>query len=125
MKTIAIPVLDNKLSPHFGHAPYFLIYETENNTITKQRMEKTPPHTPGAIPAHLKKIGVSDVIVSGIGQKAVDIFNASGINVFSGAQTDTPANIIQNFLENKLVLTENTCDNDHHGNETHTHNCKS
>lgn len=121
MKIIAIPVVNNMLSAHFGHAPFFYIYHARDRKIIKQRMEKAPPHTPGAIPAHLKKLDVTDVIVSGIGQKAIDIFNDDGINVYSGAQPDTPANIIRKFLDNKLELTENTCDSEHHGHGQDTH----
>lgn len=120
MKLIAIPVLNNNLSAHFGHAPHFFIYQVSGKDIIKQRMLQSPPHTPGAIPHFLGGEGVTDVIVSGIGQKAIEIFNSQGINVYSGAEPDTPDTIIRKFIKDQLVLTANTCDSDHHD---HNHDC--
>lgn len=120
MKRIAIPVVNNTLSAHFGHAPHFFIYDTEDTNIIKQAMEQSPAHTPGAIPRFLKELGVTDVIVSGIGQKAIEIFNSAGINVFSGAQPAEPEVIVNDFLNDRLTLNANTCDSEHHGHD-HSH----
>ena len=115
-KKIAIPVVNGKLSAHFGHAPYFFIYYTKDNEIIKEQMETPPPHEFGVIPNWLAEIEVTDMITGGIGPKAVEILNAKNINVFTGAPADEPQKVVKDFLNGTLKTTANMCNHDenHH-----------
>ncbi len=121
MKKIAIPVIDGKLSAHFGHAPYFYIYHTENNKVVKEQMETPPPHEFGVIPNWLAENEVTDMITGGIGPKAVEILNNNDINVFTGAPVDEPGKVIEDFLNGRLKTTANMCN---HDADDHEHNCE-
>ncbi len=121
MRKIAIPVAEGKLSAHFGHAPNFYFYQTENSKVIKEQMELPPPHEFGVIPNWLAENNVTDLITGGIGPKAVDILNANNINVFTGAPVEEPAKVIEAFLNNTLKTTANLCN---HGDENHEHNCE-
>jgi predicted Fe-Mo cluster-binding NifX family protein len=118
MRKIALPVVEGKLSAHFGHASYFYIYHTEGENIIKEQMEVPPPHEFGVIPNWLSEIQVTDLIVGGIGPKAVDILNNHKINVFSGAPVEHPESVIHSFLSGSLKTTANMCNHDEHD-----HNC--
>ena len=121
MKKIAIPVIDGKLSAHFGHAPYFYMYHTENNKVVKEEMETPPPHEFGVIPNWLAEKNVTDMITGGIGPKAVEILNTNNINVFTGAPVDEPGKVIADFLNGTLKTTANMCN---HDADDHEHNCE-
>ena len=109
MRTIAIPVSDSLLSPHFGHCEKFLIYEVDDNKISEETAVTSPPHEPGILPQWLKGLGVTDIIAGGMGHKAISLFNQLQINVFVGAPQKEPENIISEFIEGTLVLSSNYC----------------
>lgn len=117
MQRIAIPVADGKLSAHFGHAPFFYVYQVENNIIIREEMLTPPPHEQGSIPKWLIEIQTTDLIVGGIGAKAIEILNSYEINVFSGAPANSPKDILESFLSGTLKTTDNTCNHDD------SHNC--
>jgi len=110
MKKIAIPISDNKLSPHFGHCKEFVVCEVEDNKIINETILVSPPHEPGILPKWLSDYGVTDVISGGMGNRAINLFQQAGINVFVGAPQQEPKKIINEFLEGTLVLTGNYCD---------------
>ncbi|NOZ34366.1 MAG: ATPase [Chlorobi bacterium] len=121
MRKIAIPVIDGKLSAHFGHAPYFYFYHAENDKVVKEQMETPPPHEFGVIPNWLAENNVTDLITGGIGPKAVEILNQNNINVFTGAPANEPAKVVDAFLSGTLKTTANMCN---HNAEDHEHNCE-
>jgi len=119
MKKIALPVANSQLSQHFGHPEYFYIYEADEKTIKNEEMLVPPPHTPGAYPKWMADMGVTDVIVGGIGQKAIDLFNSNGINVFVGAEIKNPKDLVNELLQGTLRSRENLCNHD--GDHDHQH----
>ncbi len=118
MKKAAIPVADGKLSAHFGHALYFYFYYIEDDKVVKEQMEMPPPHEFGAIPNWLAENKVTDLITGGIGPKAIEILKQNNINVYTGAPTEKPAKIIEDFLSGTLRTVANMCSHDEH-----EHNC--
>lgn len=124
MKRIAIPVESGKLSAHFGHAPFFYVYETEGTQIIKEEMQTPPAHEFGSIPNWLAEIKVTDLITGGIGAKAVDILNNRGVNVHTGASIDKAQKIIADFLADNLTITSNMCNQNNHNEGGHTCSCK-
>lgn len=109
MKKIALPVLEGKLSPHFGHCQNFVIYNIEDQSILNETLIPSPPHQPGLIPIWLAKHNVTDLIVGGIGHKAIEIFNQHKINVFVGAQVKETKELVTDYLNGILETNGNLC----------------
>jgi len=117
MKRIAIPLAGDLLAEHFGHSQRFAFVDVENNLITNIAIMVPPEHQPGTYPRWVAANGATDVIAGGMGPMAVNLFNEAGVNVFVGAPLDSPANLVNNFLADRLTLNANYCD--HHGDESH------
>lgn len=108
-KLIAIPSTEGELSTHFGHCQQFALVKVEENQIKNIEFVDPPVHKPGAYPKFLREKGVDLVIVGGIGEKAKDIFKMNNIEVLSGANSNKIQDIVNLYLENKLILDENKC----------------
>jgi ATP-binding protein involved in chromosome partitioning len=109
---IAIPLVQGKLSLHFGHCDQFAIFEIDDG-IEKviSRNDETPPaHAPGVLPQWLAGIGVSVIIACGMGQRAQQLFAQNGIKVVIGASSGTPEELVSAYLEKTLVTGDNICD---------------
>lgn len=113
-KKIAIPMENGLLCSHFGHCEVFAIVEVIDNKITNIIEETPPEHVPGLYPRWVAQFGVTDVIVGGMGQKAITLFNEQRINAFVGAPIKPARELVQDFLDNKLVLNANYCNHDDH-----------
>lgn len=127
MKRVAIPTANGNLSPHFGGSEYFTIFEIENNIIIKEEILPTPEHLTGSYPNFLAEQKVTDIIVGGVGGKAIQIFNQYRINVFAGANVKLPKELVVDLINGKLSLTGNSCNHEgdgpeSHGNGHHHHN---
>ena len=93
MKKLAFPTEGGKLSQHFGHSREFYFFEIENNKIVKKYTSEPPAHAEGTIPRWLAAEKVTDLLVGGIGPKAVEILSAAGINVFVSVEVDIVDNL--------------------------------
>ena len=114
-KKIAIPLLQDHLCTHFGHCQQFAFVDTQNGQITKIEKVAAPEHVPGLFPRWVAQFGVTDVIVGGIGQHAISLFNQQNINVHVGAPALKTEELVTQFLEGKLTLIENPCGHDNRG----------
>ena len=114
---IAIPLENGVLCGHFGHCQAFAIVDVKDGVITGSKIETPPEHTPGAYPRWIAGFGVTTVIAGGIGQKAVLLFNEQNIDVFTGAPVKPATVLVNDYLSNRLSLTENYCNHD----ENHQH----
>ena len=122
MRKIAIPVVNNKLSAHFGHCDFFAFFTEENGLITKREDIKGPAHQPGVIPKWIADQGATDIISGGMGSMAQQIFTQNNVNVILGAPVKAPEQVIQDFIEEKLNDGSNSCDHeDGHGHGEHNH----
>ena len=120
-RKIAVPTDENGiLDGHFGHTRYFEIFETFDNQIVSQNKLVPPPHEPGVLPKWIVQNGVNDVIVGGIGEKAVKILKHFEINVHKGALQKESSILVNDLLNQTLVLSENSCNHDH-DHEHHQH----
>ena len=118
---IAIPTVDGVLCPHFGHCQQFAIVKVENGKVVEVAEHTPPEHIPGLYPRWVAQLGATDVIAGGMGQKAIELFNHQNINVFIGAPMVDAKTLVNDFIENKLVLSANYCNHD--GNHDHG-NCR-
>jgi len=118
MKKIAVPVQGENISAHFGHAPQFKIFSVENMEIIEENNLENPGHQPGLLPRLLNEAGADLVISSGMGQKAIAIFEKNNIEVVCGAAGEAKAAVLD-YLKDNLDASDNACS---HGKEDHDHN---
>jgi len=109
---IAVPVVQDRLSPHFGHCEEFTFFDidAENKKILRKESIPAPPHEPGLLPVWLQEKGTDFILAGGMGQRAQGLFEEKGIRVLIGAPSDNPQTIVENYLSGKLELGENICD---------------
>jgi predicted Fe-Mo cluster-binding NifX family protein len=118
MKKIAVSVQGETVSAHFGHAPYFKIFSIENNNIVNESSLENPGHQPGLLPKLLNEAGADLVIASGMGQKAIAIFEKNNIEVICGASGQAKSAVLD-YLNGDLNISANGCS---HGDHDHNHN---
>jgi predicted Fe-Mo cluster-binding NifX family protein len=109
-KRIAIPTSNGLLDEHFGHCRWFTVVELVDDTIKTVTLLDAPPHQPGYLPRWLAERNITDVIAGGMGRKAIQLFNQQNINVYVGAPSLSPKNLIEGFLNETLAFSENCCD---------------
>lgn len=110
-KKFAIPVDNNGvLDAHFGHCKYFALYDVEQDAITSTEMIQPPPHEPGVLPQWLADLGVTDVLAGGMGNRAIQLFNQHGVNVFVGAPQLKAEELVNGYLAKSIKFSANYCD---------------
>ena len=109
---IAIPLVEEKLSLHFGHCDQFAIIDVNEETSEiSKRKDLTPPvHEPGALPRWLHENNVNVIIAGGMGQRAQQLFAQNDIKVVVGASSGTPEELVTSFLQDTLQTGDNICD---------------
>jgi len=109
---VSIPLLQGKLSLHFGHCDQFAIFDVDKNEKKiLSRQDLTPPgHEPGALPKWLHENNVSVIIAGGMGQRAQQLLAGNGIEVVVGASSAVPEELINAYLQGKLQTGDNICD---------------
>ena len=109
---IAIPLAEGKLAQHFGHCEKFVLFDVdeEKKEIVNTTTVSPPAHQPGILPPWLAERGVDMIITGGMGSRAKSLFDAHRIKVVTGAASDEPTTIVNQYLEGTLVTGENICD---------------
>lgn len=112
---IGVPTLGDKglseeVSPHFGRAPTYTLYDTE--TKDTHVVNNTGEHMGGRgkPPEMLQQHNVDVMLCSGLGPRAVHMFESYGIRVFVGA-SGTVQDSIDLWKEGILqeATDENAC----------------
>jgi predicted Fe-Mo cluster-binding NifX family protein len=113
---VCIPVkeskgLDSVAFNHFGTAPFFLIYDSENDEI--KVVENSDLHHEHGMCQPLKALSgenVDAILVSGIGAGALMKLNHQGIKVYK-VESNTVLKNIELLKRNQLseFSTKNTC----------------
>jgi len=109
---IAIPVVNGKLSMHFGHCQVFVLIEVDEakKEILNEEQLVPPAHEPGLLPRWLAEQKVSIIIAGGMGQMAQGLFTQNGIKVVVGAGSKSPKELVLDYLNNALETGSNLCD---------------
>lgn len=109
---IVIPVVDevgNRLSGHFGRAPYFAWFQVEGGEIVERGIAPNDSEHfggRGLPPERMMAMGADVVISTGMGMRAINMFQQSTVAVLKATSLDSEANITE-FLEGRLMeLTE-------------------
>ena len=121
---IAIPTRNNMVDEHFGHCEYYTVVSltTDNKIESKEILES--PQGCGCksnITAIFQEIGVKTMLAGNMGQGAINKITSAGIKVIRGCSGNVDQ-LIDNYLNNKLVDSNYVCDhNSHHHDHNHTH----
>jgi len=109
---IAIPVAQDRLSPHFGHCDQFAIFDIDDNLkkIINRNDAIPPAHAPGVLPKWLHENNVSVIIAGGMGQRAQQLFAQNDIEVVIGATSGSPEELVSAYLGGTLETGDNICD---------------
>ncbi len=109
---IAVPLVQGKLSLHFGHCEQFAIIDVDSSSknILSQELVEPPPHEPGVLPKWLSGLHVELIIAGGIGQRAQQLFAQNNIDVVVGAPDNETQELVSQYLAGKLQSGENICD---------------
>lgn len=106
---VAVAVEQGQIAPHFGHCEGFELYQLQGGNIIYEEYVANPGHKPGFLPNFLGDQGVTAVVVGGIGQGAIEIFQERGIEIFQGI-SGLGREAVQAFAEGKLESGNSTCD---------------
>jgi len=101
--------MDSLISSHFGHAPFFGLYDTaaEELKITDNTLSHTDPDK-SPVDQIIEAVNPTIVFAQGIGAKAVMLFNEKGIALKTG-----PYEKVKDALANLDKLEEQTSDCGH------------
>ena len=109
---IAIPLVGDRLSPHFGHCERFALVEADEQAgkIASKDVLKAPAHQPGLLPRWLHEQGANVILAGGMGQRAQQLFEQAGIKVVIGVPSETPEILVAAYLNGTLTTGANICD---------------
>lgn len=117
MTRYVIPVTQGVLDPHFGHCEAFALIDADEKrkVITGRKIVPSPGHRPGFLPGWLAGQGARVVIAGGMGERAMELFAAHGIDVILGAQPMDPEAAVMAHLKGEMKSTGNACEEHRHG----------
>jgi len=102
--------LDDMVGQHFGRVPYYAVFDTETDKV--EIVDNTSTHMGGqGYPPELLHAHKVDVMLcSGLGQRAVEMFEQLGIMVYVGAM-GTVKDTIEAWKRGELqeVTDETVC----------------
>jgi predicted Fe-Mo cluster-binding NifX family protein len=104
--------LQAPVAQHFGHAPYFVLVETDAAEVTEVEVLANPfaeAHQPGQIPQFISDQRADVMLSGGMGGRAIQFFTQLGIQPATGA-AGTVAESIGAFLDGR-VRDAAPCDN--------------
>ncbi|HBG32220.1 MAG: hypothetical protein A2009_01240 [Tenericutes bacterium GWD2_38_27] len=116
---IALTCDHDMISEHFGHAPYFGIYEVKDNKYKLIEMIKSPGHQPGSLPKFLNELGINTLISGNMGDGAFRLFKEFGIEVIVGAKGRLD-DVLKAFANGTLKSNNHVCtEHQHHHDHQH------
>ncbi len=120
---IAVPsTKDNHVDEHFGHCEFYNVFTiSEANEIIDIQSLKSAQGCgcKSGIAQVLAAQGVSMMLAGGIGNGAINVLNAAGINVVRGCSGNT-SEIINRYLAGKILDSGLSCQ---HHNHDANHDC--
>nr|QNO47939.1 hypothetical protein DBNCDMDK_00027 [Methanosarcinales archaeon ANME-2c ERB4] len=102
--------IDDVVGQHFGRVPTYTLVDLDTNEVAV--IPNTSEHKGGVgvPPEFISKTGTHVMLCSGLGPKAVHIFEEFGIDVFVGAE-GTVRDAIESWQQGRLMeaTDENAC----------------
>ncbi len=115
VKRIAVPVVGERFSEHFGQSTGFAVFEVDAGKVVGQRMAAVPGEHVCGMAGWLREQGVGTVIVGGLGRGALANLEAAGMEVCAALSGATPAGQVEAWLAGRLPQTLAGCPG--HGHE--------
>ncbi len=100
--------LDSVVSYHFGHCPYFILVDVEENRVVNVESISNPfanEHNAGDLPSFMHSKGVNVIITGGMGPKAQQYFADYGITPVIGAYGKI-RDVLEEYLKSKVKVTK-------------------
>ncbi len=100
--------LDSVVSYHFGHCPYFILVDVEENRVVNVESISNPfanEHNAGDLPSFMHSKGVNVIITGGMGPKAQQYFADYGITPVIGAYGKI-RDVLEEYLKSKVEVTK-------------------
>jgi predicted Fe-Mo cluster-binding NifX family protein len=97
--------LASPVAQHFGHAPYFVLAQFDDDVISATEVIANPfaeGHEPGQIPAFIHAQGAAVIISGGMGGRAIAFFQQAGVQTATGA-SGTVEQAIQAYRSGSLT----------------------
>ncbi len=98
--------LESVMSYHFGHCPYFVIVDVDNDGNIKSVKSIENPladeHNVGDLPAFMKSQNVDVIITGGMGPKAQQYFVDYSIKPVTGAYGKIK-DVLEEYLQKKVT----------------------
>lgn len=107
---IAVPTIGNQVDQHFGHCEKYTIFTIEGQAITAEEYMASPAgcgcksNMASTLAAH----GVTMLIAGGIGNGAVNVLAANGIQTIKGASGPTRA-AVEQYIRGELADRGDIC----------------
>lgn len=112
MRKIAVPVNGENVHAHFGGAPFFKFYSIEDDKIVNTELVVPPNHEPGVLPRWMQENGVTDLILVGIGARAVNILQQLNIQVAKGVGEENADEVVKKYIAGTLDASGENCKHD-------------
>lgn len=107
--------LRGEVSPHFGRAPTFTIVNTETSQVEIVGNVSEHFGGMGKAPTIIANAKADALLCSGIGPRAISMFQQLGIRVFTGASGSVETSV-KAFMEGRLTeATDKDACAEHHG----------
>ena len=120
---LAIASQNGEVFQHFGRTPEFVIYDIQDNMIAGEELLSCDGISHSDLIGLLKEQGVDELIVGGMGAKAVDFFAQANIKVHLGVSGDVRF-VIKQYLEGDLEANGSVCTEDHEHHHDENHQCQ-
>jgi len=114
MLKIVIPVADERgerLSDHFGRAPYFAWYELEGGSVVDKGLVPNDSEHFGGTglpPDRILQLRPEAVITSGMGRRALNRFQVAGVAILQAVGNRTSENLAR-FIGGELTELTQGC----------------
>ncbi|MBI4880235.1 MAG: NifB/NifX family molybdenum-iron cluster-binding protein [Planctomycetes bacterium] len=108
-------VQGERVCAHFGHCRMFTLIDVDPGAraiVARQSLEP-PEHEPGVLPRWLSEKGAHVVLAGGMGMRARQLLEDSGVAVVTGVLSGTPDEAVLAHLSGRLVAGDNACDHGH------------
>jgi len=112
---IAVPSRDNQVDSHFGHCEYFTVFTADEKKQIISEEKVASPVGCGCksnIASILAEQGVQFMLAGNMGDGAVNVLKASGINVIRGCSGDIKK-VAEDFLSGEVSDSGTSCEHDH------------
>lgn len=102
MKRVAIPVTYGNLSEYFGRCCHYEIFEIDGGQIKSSSIEIPSEKEITKLLPWIADRRISDVIAFKVDKRMVGMFCNYKINLYLGIQTESPHEIIQDYINGSL-----------------------